>query len=49
VVPEAVRTEAAEPGLTLTPVGALVSLVSQIAAGGDKSRQNRHWREPEGG
>jgi DNA repair protein RadA/Sms len=54
VVPEAARTEAAS-GLTLNTVGSLVSLVSDIAARGEKSpakqpaRQStahRH-REPE--
>ena len=39
VLPEAARGEASEPGLSLTNVGALVDLVSEIAARGDKSRR----------
>ena len=40
VVPEAVRAEASDPGLALHPVGALVGLVSDIAARGEKSGKN---------
>jgi DNA repair protein RadA/Sms len=37
IIPEAARGESAEPGLSLMAVGALVNLVSEIAARGDKS------------
>jgi DNA repair protein RadA/Sms len=43
VVPE-VAQDAADPGLAFTPVGSLVTLVSEIAARGDKER--RVEREP---
>jgi DNA repair protein RadA/Sms len=49
IVPEAVRTEAADPGLALHPVGALIGMVSEIVARGEKSGRNSRWREPEGG
>src|SRR4029078_640085 len=53
VVPEAVRAEASDPGLALHPVGALVGLVSDIAARGEKSgnnhRRERPQRKPEDG
>ena len=54
VVPEASRSEASDPGLALNPVGMLVNLVSDIAALGDKSidnkpRKNQRPREPEDG
>jgi len=49
VVPEAVRAEASDPGLALHPVGALVGMVSEIAARGEKTRGNGRRREPEDG
>jgi len=36
VVPEAVRSEAPDPALTLETVGSLVSLIAEIAAKGEK-------------
>jgi DNA repair protein RadA/Sms len=39
IVPEAARAETSEPGLSLVAVGALVNLVSEIAARGDKSHR----------
>jgi len=39
IVPEAARAEALDSGLSLMPVGALVNLVTEIAARGDKSRR----------
>jgi DNA repair protein RadA/Sms len=37
IIPEAARTESSEPGLSLMAVSALLNLVSEIAARGDKS------------
>jgi DNA repair protein RadA/Sms len=47
VVPESARSEAADPGLALTPVGMLASLVADIAARGEKSPKNQRARAPE--
>ena len=59
VVPEAARAEAGDPGLSVTTVGALVGLVSDIAARGEKTSRNqpndrsrnhaddRRFREPQ--
>ncbi len=40
VVPEAVRSEASDPGLALETVGSLVSLIAEIAAKGEKRGGN---------
>ena len=47
VVPEAVRSEATDPGLSLQTIGALASLVSDIAARGETTGRvhSRHSRE----
>jgi len=47
VVPEAVRSEATDPGLALNGVGTLLGLVSEIAARGDKSRANQRRSGPD--
>ena len=47
VVPEAVRSEATDPGLALNGVGTLLGLVSEIAARGDKSRGNQRRSGPD--
>jgi DNA repair protein RadA/Sms len=39
VVPEAARGEVSESGLSLTTVGMLVNLVSEIASRGDRARR----------
>ena len=46
VVPEAAGTEASDPGLTLNTVGTLVSLVSDIAARGEKTPQKSATTAP---
>jgi DNA repair protein RadA/Sms len=49
VAPEAARSEAADPGLSLSTVGALSELVADIAARGQKSRKNAHSGRSEDG
>jgi DNA repair protein RadA/Sms len=47
ILPEAARGEAPESALALHPVGALVGLVSEIAACGEKSGKSGRPREAE--
>jgi DNA repair protein RadA/Sms len=47
VLPEAGGTDATMSALALNPVGNLVSLVSDIAARGEKSPKNQRPRDPE--
>ena len=47
VVPEAVGADAALSGFTLNTVGSLVSLVSDIAARGEKPVRNQRKPGPE--
>jgi DNA repair protein RadA/Sms len=48
VVPEAAGAETAGSGMTLNMVGNLVSLVSEIAARGEKTQRNERNRDPQG-
>jgi len=45
ILPEAARGETSEPGIALSPVGALANLVSEIAAGGVTSRRGERRLE----
>ena len=48
VVPEAARAEAGEPGLTVTDVASLASLVADIAARGKRGQLARKTRGQDG-
>jgi DNA repair protein RadA/Sms len=49
VLPETSQGETSDPGLSLNAIGALVTLVSDIAARGEKPAKNRRGDRPEDG